>query len=250
MLHRLPMESDVARRRLESDGGAVALFDWRSTVFLHFAVPPQVLQPSVPFPLDLREGMAYVSIVTFYQRNFRLPAGGPLAHIVHFLGSNLFCNLRAYVRVGEEPGVFFMTEWVPNPIGAVFAPIYPGLRYRLARLQFDRAGNQTRRTVFAQEGRMTLEAEIPEGVPLSPPAAGSVADFCLERYTAFTRSPFGDMRFHIWHPPWPQTGTQASLPDDRLLMTRSWFGAATPAGAQYCPGITGVHVGLPKPLRR
>jgi uncharacterized protein YqjF (DUF2071 family) len=243
------MDSDLARERLEADGGAVALLDWRSVIFLHLAVPPEDLQPVVPFPLDLHEGTAYVSIVTFDQRNFRLPVGGPLAHIVHFIGSNLFCNVRTYVRVGEEPGVFFMTEWVPNPIGALFAPIYPGLRYRLARLQFERQGNRALRTAFTQEGRLTLEAEIPEGVPLSPPPAGSVADFCLERYTAFARSPLGDMRFHIWHPPWPQTDTQALMTSNRPLMTRSWFGAASPAGAQYSPGIVGVRVGLPKPLR-
>lgn len=248
MLHSHVMGSDSARQRLEADGGAVALLDWHEVVFLNFAVPPETLQPSVPFPLDLREGTAYVSLVTFDQRNFRLPVGGPLAHIVHFLGSNLFCNLRIYVRVGEEPGVFFMTEWVPNPIGALFAPIYPGLRYRLARLQFEREGSRARRTVFAQDGRMSLEARIPEEPSLSPPAPGSIADFCLERYTAFARSPFGATRFHIWHPPWPRIATQASVTDDRLLTSRPWFSAVTSTDAQYSPGITGVRVGLPKPL--
>jgi uncharacterized protein YqjF (DUF2071 family) len=228
----------------------VALTDWRSVVFLHYAVPPDVLQPSIPFPLDLHGGRAYVSIVSFDQRRFRLPRGCSLAHIVHFIGSNLFCNLRTYVQVHGEPGVFFMTEWVPNPLGAVAAPIYPGLRYRLARLQYETHGDAARRTVFAQEGTMTLEARIPQGEPLSLPAPGSVAEFCLERYTAFTRSPFGDMRFHIWHHPWDQAPTQAALTDDRLLLRRPWYPAAVSSDAQYSPGVTGVHIGLPKPLRR
>lgn len=243
------MDNTVARERLQADGGAVALTDWRSTVFLHFAVDPGMLQPSVPFALDLHDDMAYVSLVTFDQRNFRLPVGGLLAHVVHFLGSNLFCNLRTYVRVDGEPGVFFLTEWVPNPLGALAAPIYPGLRYRLARLQFEREGGRVRRTVFAQEGQLSLEAEIPRTGPLLPPPAGSVAEFCLERYTAFARSPLGDMRFHIWHHPWEQGETAATVTDERLLLTRPWYGSARPAGAQYSPGITGVRIGLPKPLR-
>lgn len=249
MHHCLSMNSDLARERLERDGGAAVLTDWRSVVFLHFAVPPEILQPSVPFPLDLHEGMAYVSIVSFEQRNFRLPAGGPLAHVVHFIGSNLFCNLRTYVQVEGEPGVFFMTEWVPNPLGALAAPIYPGLRYRLARLQYRMEGQTARRTVFAQEGQMTLKAEIPRPASLARTQPGSVAEFCLERYTAFARSPFGNTRFHIWHHLWDQTDTRATLPDDRLLARRSWYGSAQPAGAQYSPGITGVRIALPKPLR-
>jgi uncharacterized protein YqjF (DUF2071 family) len=242
------MDNDAARRRLQDDGGAVALLDWRSNIFLHLAVDAGLLQPSVPFPLDLHQGAAYVSIVTFDQRNFRLPVGGPLAHVVHFIGSNLFCNLRTYVEVNGEPGVFFMTEWVPNPLGAIAAPIYPGLRYRLARLQFRQEGDRLSRTVFAQEGQMTVQAEVPLGAPLSRAAPGSVTEFCLERYTAFARSLLGDMRFHIWHPPWQQAEAQAALSDDRLMMTRPWYGTARPAGAQYCPGIAGVQVGLPRPL--
>ena len=249
MHHSGGMDNDAARTRLERDGGAVALTDWRSTVFLHFAVPPGALQPSIPFPLDLHDGMAYVSIVSFDQRNFRLPAGGPLAHLVHFIGSNLFCNLRTYVQVRGEPGVFFMTEWVPNPLGAVAAPIYPVLRYRLARLKYQTQGDRTRRTVFAQQGQMTLEAEIPRAARLTLAEPGSVAEFCLERYTAFARSPFGDTRFHIWHHPWDQTDILGELSDDRLLAIRPWYAEAIPAGAQYSPGITGVRIGLPKLLR-
>jgi uncharacterized protein YqjF (DUF2071 family) len=250
-MHHFPaMNSDSARERLERDGGAIALTDWRSVIFLHFAVPPEILQPSVPFPLDLHGGMAYVSIVSFDQRSFRLPMGGPLAHVIHFIGSNLFCNVRTYVQVGEEPGIFFLTEWVPNPLGAVAAPIYPGLRYRLARLQYEMEGRTVRRTVFAQQGQMTLEAEIPRPRSCSRSEPGSVAHFCLERYTAFARSPFGDTRFHIWHHPWDQTETQAALTDDRLLARFPWYPSAEPAGAQYSPGITGVRIALPRLLER
>ena len=37
--------------------------DWAPALFVHFEVPTAALQPSVPFPLDCRDGKAYVSLV-------------------------------------------------------------------------------------------------------------------------------------------------------------------------------------------
>ena len=34
-------------------------------VLIHYAFDPAELQPYVPFPLDLRDGKAYVSLVSF-----------------------------------------------------------------------------------------------------------------------------------------------------------------------------------------
>jgi uncharacterized protein YqjF (DUF2071 family) len=117
-------------------------------------------------------------------------------------------------------------------------------------VDFQDGAEHTTRTVTRQEGRLIQEADLPRSAPLAIPPPGSVTEFCLERYSAFTRSPFGDMRFHIWHHPWEQTDTESSLTDDSLLRTRPYYSALQPAGAQYSPGATGVEIGLPKPLRR
>ncbi|MBI3858054.1 MAG: DUF2071 domain-containing protein [Planctomycetes bacterium] len=53
---------------------------WRRTVFIHYEVDPAALQPQVPFPLDTRDGKAYVSLVAFTLSDLRFAAGGPPFH--------------------------------------------------------------------------------------------------------------------------------------------------------------------------
>src|SRR5947209_835614 len=109
--------SRQARQRLDAAGGAPLALDWGDAVFFNLAVDPAVLQPQVPYPLDLYEDEAYVSIVGFDQKHFRTTFGQKLlSPLVRPLGSYLICNLRTYVRYRGEPGVVFMREWMPNPL--------------------------------------------------------------------------------------------------------------------------------------
>ena len=129
-------ESEEAQQRLKAAGGTILMTDWRDAVFFNLAVDPAALQPIVPYPLDLFEGNAYVSIVAFDQIRFRTPLlGGLPSPLVRPLGSHLFCNLRTYVNYNGEPGIFFMREWVPNPVGPLFAPYTYGLPYKFSRVR-------------------------------------------------------------------------------------------------------------------
>ena len=47
-----------------------------SALFIHFEVDAERLQRDVPFPLDLRDGKAYVSLVAFTMRAMRFRFGG------------------------------------------------------------------------------------------------------------------------------------------------------------------------------
>ena len=57
------------------------LADWLEVLFIHYAVDPGLLQRDTPFAVDLRDGLAWVSLVAFRSRNFRLAWGAvrPLA---------------------------------------------------------------------------------------------------------------------------------------------------------------------------
>ena len=50
---------------------AVFIADWVDATFVHYAVPPERLQPFVPFELDTFGGAAYLSLVAFTQRRLR-----------------------------------------------------------------------------------------------------------------------------------------------------------------------------------
>src|SRR5438067_894904 len=77
--------------------------EWLDVVFIHFELEPRVLQSSVPFDLDLRDGRAYVSLVAFTQRRLRPAFGGRLAALFAApLADHAFLNVRTYVRHGGE----------------------------------------------------------------------------------------------------------------------------------------------------
>ena len=93
--------------------------DWVDLRFIHYRVDPAALQPFVPHPLDLHEGSAWVSLVAFEQRRFR-PAFTGAAGALLFgpVASHAFLNVRTYVRCRDEPGIFFLAEWVPRRMAA------------------------------------------------------------------------------------------------------------------------------------
>src|SRR5204862_5450291 len=99
--------SGIARRTFRAAEG-LPLFHagWRRTVFIHYEVDPAALQPQVPFPLDTRDGKAYVSLVAFTLADLRLAAGGPP------FSTHGLLNVRTYTR---GTGISFLADRLPNP---------------------------------------------------------------------------------------------------------------------------------------
>ncbi len=57
-------------------GEPLFLADWDRTLMLHYEIAPELLQPFVPFELDLWNGRAHVSLVAFTMRGLRPRRGG------------------------------------------------------------------------------------------------------------------------------------------------------------------------------
>lgn len=78
---------------------------WSDILFLNYEVDVTELQHLVPYPLDLFNGKAVVSIVPFIMDRIRFPF---LPAVPGF--SKLFeLNLRTYVKVNGRPAVYFLT---------------------------------------------------------------------------------------------------------------------------------------------
>src|SRR5688500_12364404 len=156
--------SAVAARRLESDGGAVLVADWTPAVFIHYAVDPDALQPLVPFPLDLHDGRAYVSVVAFVQHHLRPKVGGRVAALLSRpLATHPFCNVRTYVVVDGEPGIYFLAEWIPNRLAVLLGPPLYGLPYRLGNICYDIAHADDLRGEVRAAGTLRFRANAPAG---------------------------------------------------------------------------------------
>jgi uncharacterized protein YqjF (DUF2071 family) len=232
-----PNFNEAARQRLLSiRGEPLLLADWLRPVFIHYEVRAPILQRDVPFALDLRDGKAYVSLVAFTMRRMRPFRGGALtAWLLKPIAQNDFLNVRTYVRHRGEPGIYFLTEWMNNPISVRMGPWTFGLPYRFGELNYH---HQHEIGIF--EGsirektgapRFSYEGNLAEPL-FTPCAAGSLDEFMLERYTAFTAHKTTRRFFRIWHEQWNQQAINIRVKDTSLLETVwPWFADAKLIGA-------------------
>lgn len=222
--------------------------DWDRTLMLHYEVDPEALAPHVPFPLDLRDGKAYVTLVAFTLRGMRPRRGGRLGRwLFRPIATHRFLNVRSYVRVGDEAGIYFLTEYMDNLFSLKLGPLCFGLPYRYATLRYDHrhedselAGRVRR---HGRPGVFAYRAKLPP-VPFEAAPVGSLAEWLMERYTAFVRRRGKSLFFRVWHPPWPNAPAEAVVMDDSLLRAElPWFDRARYVGAHYSPGVFDVWMG-------
>lgn len=105
---------------------------WSDVVFLHFEVDAQKLQCLTPFPLDLYQGKAIVSIVPFVMSHIRFP----FLPSVPGLSKLYELNLRTYVKVDNRAGVYFFTLDSNHLPGVFIARWFFSLPYRWVKLTF------------------------------------------------------------------------------------------------------------------
>src|SRR5204863_3007856 len=156
--------SDEARRRMLAIRGEPMLYArWDRAVFIHYEADPASLQRSVPFELDLRDGRAFVSIVAFTLQRMRPRIGGRLGEwLFKPIATHEFLNVRTYVRHRGEPGIYFLAEWLSNPVSVRLGPRTFGLPYRLGRLDYEHApdGRALHGAVDAREGHLGYEGKV------------------------------------------------------------------------------------------
>jgi len=233
--------SGAARRVFErAEGRPLFHAGWRRTVFIHYEVDPAALAPQVPFPLETRGGKAYVSLVAFTLADLRFARGGP------GLTTHGFLNVRTYL---PGNGIYFLAEWLPNPFCVFLGPRLYGLPYRRGTLSYDHL-HETGRLhgrVESRDGVLDFEAPVDPRARFLPCRRGTLDEFLLERYTAFTRRGRVERLFRVWHPPWPQVPIDLTVLDESLAAsTGPWFRSARRIGANYSPGFETVWMGRPR----
>ncbi len=247
--------STEAKLRISTqDRGALFYADWLDTVFIHYEVDPEELQKIVPFPLDLHDGKAYISLVAFTLNKLRPRHLGPLGRMLFRpFSDHGFLNVRTYVRQGSETGIYFLAEWLNSRLAVPLGPKTFGLPYRFGHLNYQHAiarENDIQGQVES-EHKLSYRAKLPPDRTFNPVEGGTLDEFLIERYTAFTHDGTRARFFRIWHEPWPQCPVDLTVEDDGLL-TENWplFRNATLVGANYSPGVRDVWMGFPHRIPR
>ena len=244
--------SAAARRRMLQTRGEPLLYaTWDQAVMIHYETDPDVLQNCVPFELDLRDGRAFVSLVAFTLRRMRPRRAGRIGEwLFKPIATHEFLNVRTYVRANREPGIFFLVEWLSNRLSVPLGPPVFGLPYRYGQIDYfhDQPAHGISGRVEAKGGTFSYQGRT-TGTELSPCARGSITEFLMERYTAFTQA--GHRRpklFRVWHEPWPQTPIEIDVTaSDLLATTQPWWKTAEYIGANFSPGVD-VWMGRPHRL--
>ena len=239
---------EAARHRMLAIRGEPMFYArWDRAVFIHYEADPAALQRDVPFALDLRDGRAFVSIVAFTLSRMRPRLGGRIGEwLFKPIATHEFLNVRTYVRHGGEPGIYFLAEWLSNPLSVRLGPRTFGLPYRFGRLEYDhtRNGGELRGSVDAPAGRLAYAGEVC-GPDFAASEPESPTEFVLERYTAFTQQRHRARFFRVWHLPWAQAPAQIEVTNATLLAdTGAWWKTADYIGANYSPGAE-VWMGRP-----
>ncbi len=242
-------------RMLSRSGEPLFLADWIDVLMIHLEVEPVALRRATPFPLDLFEGRAFVSLVFFTMRRMRPRRGGRIGEwLLRPVATHEFLNVRTYVECNGEPGIYFLAEWLPNAFSVRIGPLAFGLPYRLGRLAYEHNLGTERRicgqVVDAPTGtELVYRGELSSPTDFVSCAAGTLDEWLMERYTAFTHRAGVSRFFRVWHPPWRQITAEVGLIDDSLLRSNwLWLADSPVIGANYSPGFRDVWMGRPNPL--
>lgn len=162
---------------------------WLDVVFLHYKVDPKELQKKVPFPLDLYQGQAIISMAPFAMSNIRFPFLPP----VPGLSQLLELNLRTYVILNGRPAVYFFTLDSNHLPGVLIARWFFALPYRWIKLTFS-----FQKLYEFSSPSFLLKAKVGEERPSS-----EFDRWSTERYALLTKR--GETTFEgiVEHAPWP-----------------------------------------------
>jgi uncharacterized protein YqjF (DUF2071 family) len=176
--------------------------EWRNLILANFAVPEELLRPHLPpgCEFDRRDGACWASLVAFQFLNTRVLG-------ISWPGFRNFpeWNLRFYVRRGEERGVCFVREFVPQWTVATIARVLYNEPYRAARMAMDvrdePTGTRAEYRVRWGGREHTMRAE--STAPPVRPAADSLEHWFKEHEHGFgTGRRGGLIRYGVEHPEW------------------------------------------------
>ncbi|MBC7715131.1 MAG: DUF2071 domain-containing protein [Rhizobacter sp.] len=206
--------------------GWIMAQEWRDVLFLHYEVDPEILQEQLPFPLDLYEGKAIISIVSFTMGGIRFP----FLPTVPGLSKLNELNLRTYVEVNGIKGVYFFTLDADLLPAVGIGRIFFSLPYRMARIKIKKDNDEYFYESFNSTRSLKFSAVV-----------GSVRDsdkfdlWSTERYGLFTKKLNSTLHGIVQHDSWPlQDVSLESIEDNFSTQLGQHLAARSFLRPAYC----------------
>jgi uncharacterized protein YqjF (DUF2071 family) len=179
---------------------------WSQVLFVNWKVPAAELQELVPFPLDLHEGQAVLSLVPFFMDRVRFRGLPSLPY-----GSSLWeINLRTYVIVNGVPGIYFFTLETPHRMANWIARKFFDLPYRNAHVEA-----AVSETEYRMEVRGVDAGCLPYRLQLQARGEDEFYSYdfqkwITERYHLYVLKNGATIRGDVIHEPWAVRRAQVS----------------------------------------
>lgn len=195
---------------------SVLSMTWRDLLFAHWPVSSAVVAEKLPagVSVDTFDGEAYLGVVPFVMDDIRIrpaPVGLSFGEL----------NLRTYVTVDGDPGVYFFNLDADDRLGVFLARRLFQLPYYRAEMDIETMGAGRDRRVAVTSRRRSADVAPaafdgtygPDGA-FESPAPDSLAAFLTERYRFYTtdesgRVYYGDIDHDRWSlaPAWADIRT-------------------------------------------
>ena len=186
---------------------------WNDLLFAHWPVDSATLREKIPagFQLDEFEGQAWIGIVPFHMTNVS-PRGVPA---LPWISAFPELNVRTYVRVAGDPGVYFFSLDAANPVAVTMARTMFHLPYFPAEMRVEERDGwidyASKRSPASGAPAQFVGRYRPTHAP-RPPLKGTLEYFLTERYRLFTvDTSLHARRVDIHHPPWPLQPAEADI---------------------------------------
>jgi uncharacterized protein len=186
---------------------------WERLLFAHWPVKPEGLRTVLPPRVepDLRDGSAWLSIVAFVMVGTRScgPPWWPVLAPIPEL------NLRTYVRVDDEPAVWFLSLDASSSFFAAVGRALYGMRYRVSEM-----------TATEEDGCVRFRSTRPDAAfsatyapagPVARAEPGSLEHFLVERYRLFSERRGRLVTAVVAHEPWPLQPAAARIETNELV---------------------------------
>ncbi|WP_247730470.1 YqjF family protein [Halovivax limisalsi] len=236
---------------------------WRDGLFCHWPIEPDALRPHVPDPLtlDTYDDSAWVSIVPFVAANAGL-RGTP--RILRPTFAEL--NVRTYVSIRGDPGLYFFSVDVGNAAIATLAGRATRLPVRRARMHVSRSegsvpdeGSQVsfasaRESVGEPDAHFTVTYEPEDEISFAEP--GTRDAWLTERRRFFAPDGWGDgsrprgtvLVGEVAHAPWPLQSASITLHENGLFAANDLPEPDAEPVAHYCPELA-MTAAIPRRMR-
>jgi uncharacterized protein YqjF (DUF2071 family) len=184
--------------------GWVGAMNWENLLFMHWPLPPGLLEPLLPkgLTLDTFEGEAWIGVVPFLMTGVRprfLPGLPGLSRFPEL-------NVRTYVTRGGIPGVWFFSLDAANPMAVRGARKLFHLPYFDAEMgvtSVERGFRYASRRTHAGAPEAELRVSYAPVGRVYRAVPGSLEDWLTARFFLYAADEAGGLyRCAIHHHPW------------------------------------------------